>query len=124
LVLLLGPLGSGKTTFVRAVAEALRVSDPVRSPSFTLANIYRGDLIVRHLDLYRLETLADDDALALEEYRDDRAVTLVEWPEVGAERLGDPSWLVRLEHVSLLERAIEILAMDDAARTRWEAAGG
>ena len=42
LVLLYGPLGAGKTTLIRAIAEALEVTDPVRSPSFTLANIYAG----------------------------------------------------------------------------------
>jgi tRNA threonylcarbamoyladenosine biosynthesis protein TsaE len=121
-VLLYGPLGSGKTTFVRAVAEALRVTDPVRSPSFTLANIYAGDLTVQHLDLYRLQDIGEEDALALEEYLDGEAVTLVEWPQAGHGRLGEPSWAVKLEHVSENERALEIVAVDDEARRRWEAA--
>ena len=68
LVLLYGPLGAGKTTLIRVVAEALDVTDPVRSPSFTLANIYAGSLVIQHLDLYRLDEIGDDDALALEEY--------------------------------------------------------
>jgi tRNA threonylcarbamoyladenosine biosynthesis protein TsaE len=122
LVLLYGPLGAGKTTLVRAVAEALGVTDPVRSPSFTLANIYAGEICVQHLDLYRLDDIGDDDALALEEYVGDDAVTLVEWPQAGVGRLGPATWKVRLAHESLHERALEIEAMSDDARDRWEAA--
>lgn len=122
LVLLYGPLGAGKTTFVRAVAQALHVRDPVRSPSFTLANIYQGDVVIQHLDLYRLEEIADDDALALEEYAQAEAVTLVEWPQAGEGRLGTPTWVVSLGHESLHERALQIVAGSEEARTRWEAA--
>jgi tRNA threonylcarbamoyladenosine biosynthesis protein TsaE len=123
LVLLYGPLGAGKTTLVRAVAEALDVTDPVRSPSFTLANIYAGRLLVQHLDLYRLDEIGDDDALALEEYVGADAVTLVEWPQAGLGRLGEPTWEVRLDHESLHERSVEIEALTDDARQFWEAAG-
>jgi tRNA threonylcarbamoyladenosine biosynthesis protein TsaE len=122
LVLLYGPLGAGKTTLVRVVAEALDVTDPVRSPSFTLANIYSGRLLVQHLDLYRLDEIGDDDALALEEYVGGDAVTLVEWPQAGIGRLGPATWKVRLAHESLHERSVEIEVMSDEARDRWEAA--
>lgn len=123
LVLLYGPLGAGKTTLVRAIAEALEVTDPVRSPSFTLANIYAGKLLVQHLDLYRLEEIGDADALALEEYTRGDAVTLVEWPQAGVGRLGPATWTVRLDHESLHERSVEIEGITGAARERWEAAG-
>jgi tRNA threonylcarbamoyladenosine biosynthesis protein TsaE len=113
-------LGAGKTTFVRAVARALKVTDPVRSPSFTIANIYAGRVTVQHLDLYRLEEIGDDDALALEEYVRADAVTLVEWPEAGLGRLGAATWTVRLEHESLHERSLAVDAGDDEAwRWRW-----
>jgi tRNA threonylcarbamoyladenosine biosynthesis protein TsaE len=122
LVLLYGPLGAGKTALVRVVAEALDVTDPVRSPSFTLANIYSGRLLVQHLDLYRLDEIGDDDALALEEYVGGDAVTLVEWPQAGVGRLGPATWKIRLAHESLHERTVEIEVMTDEARDRWEAA--
>jgi tRNA threonylcarbamoyladenosine biosynthesis protein TsaE len=120
LVLLYGPLGAGKTTLVRAVARALRVTDPVRSPSFTIANIYQGPVIVQHLDLYRLQEIGDDDALALEEYLREDAVTIVEWPQAGVGRLGPATWTVRLGHESLRERSVEIEAATSDARRRWE----
>ena len=122
LVLLYGPLGAGKTTLIRAIAEALEVTDQVRSPSFTLANIYAGRLIVQHLDLYRLDEIGDDDALALEEYVAEDAVTLVEWPQAGAGRLGPATWIVRMAHESLHERFFELEALTDDARMRWGAA--
>jgi tRNA threonylcarbamoyladenosine biosynthesis protein TsaE len=124
LVLLYGPLGAGKTTFVRAVARAVRVADPVRSPSYTIANIYSGPITVQHLDLYRLDQIGDDDALALEEYARADAVTLVEWPEPGLGRLGAVAWTVRLGHESLNERTVEIEAASEEQRARWEEAGG
>jgi tRNA threonylcarbamoyladenosine biosynthesis protein TsaE len=123
LVYLEGPLGAGKTTFVRSVAEALWVTDPVRSPSFTIANIYAGRITVQHLDLYRLEAVGDEDALALEEYVRPDAVTLVEWPETGAQRLGAPTWTVLLDHESLETRHLEIIAATDEGLARWEEAG-
>lgn len=123
LVLLYGPLGAGKTTLIRVVAEALDVTDPVRSPSFTLANIYAGSLVIQHLDLYRLDEIGDDDALALEEYVSEEAVTLVEWPQAGIGRLGPASWVIRLAHESLHERSLEIEALTGDARERWKTAG-
>lgn len=125
LVLLYGPLGAGKTTLVRAVAQALEVTDPVRSPTFTVANVYGGGrLIVQHLDLYRLESIEDEDALALEEYVGGNAVTLVEWPEAGEARLGVPDWTVRISHETPSTRGVVIIAATEEAVRRWEAAGG
>jgi tRNA threonylcarbamoyladenosine biosynthesis protein TsaE len=122
LVLLYGPLGAGKTTLVRAAAGELGVTDPVRSPSFTIANIYAGTVTVQHLDLYRLDDIGEDDALALEEYVRPDAVTFVEWPEAGIGRLGEAAWTVRLDHESLHERIVEIEAGSLEACRRWEEA--
>lgn len=122
LVFLYGPLGAGKTTFVRAVSRALGVRDAVRSPSFTIANIYAGRVTVQHLDLYRLDEIEDDDALALEEYAGRDAVTLVEWPEAGIGRLGDPTWTVRIGHETARTRTVEIEACSLETAARWTGA--
>lgn len=123
-VLLYGPLGAGKTEFVRGVARALGVRDPVRSPSFTLANVYQaGSGRVHHLDLYRLDEVAAEDVLALEEYVDPEALTLVEWPEAGLERLGRPAWIVRLQHDSPETRLLTIEAVGEERAARWEGGG-
>jgi tRNA threonylcarbamoyladenosine biosynthesis protein TsaE len=86
-LLLNGPLGAGKTVFVKGLAAALGVDpDEVSSPSFTLVNPYAGRLPLYHIDLYRLDSGATAaHAVDLEELlTNERAVIVIEW----AERLG------------------------------------
>lgn len=78
-IALKGPLGGGKTCFVRGLARGLAAPSRVRSPTFTLVNEYAGRLPLYHLDLYRLET-HDVPDLGLEDYAD-AGVLAVEWGE-------------------------------------------
>lgn len=87
ILLLRGPLGAGKTVFVKGIAAALGTPpDEVTSPSFTLVNPYAGRLPLYHIDLYRLdEGVASAYAVDLDELlTNERAVIVIEW----AERLG------------------------------------
>jgi tRNA threonylcarbamoyladenosine biosynthesis protein TsaE len=107
-VLLSGELGSGKTTFVRGLAEGLGL-DPaeVTSPTFTLAHEYRGGrLPLVHVDLYRLET-ADLNDIGLDAALAADGVLAVEWAERLARRVPD-AVLVRLELAGGQARAITI----------------
>ncbi len=82
-ILLDGPLGSGKTTFVRGFLRGLGFRGHVPSPTFTIVNEYRRlRPPVYHLDMYRVEN-GELGNLGLEEYFEDvRAAVLIEWPEV------------------------------------------
>ena len=87
ILLLSGPLGAGKTVFVKGLASALGIDpEEVTSPSFTLVNPYSARLPLFHIDLYRLdEGAAAAHAVDLDELlNDERAVVVIEW----AERLG------------------------------------
>jgi tRNA threonylcarbamoyladenosine biosynthesis protein TsaE len=83
LLLLTGPLGAGKTTFVRGLARGVGSSAHVSSPTFQLVRIYPGRLQLAHVDLYRLEASAEIAVLGLDELLD-QGVVAVEW----GERLG------------------------------------
>ncbi|HEX5366371.1 MAG TPA: tRNA (adenosine(37)-N6)-threonylcarbamoyltransferase complex ATPase subunit type 1 TsaE [Acidimicrobiales bacterium] len=79
LVLLVGDLGAGKTAFAQGFGAGLGVTEPITSPTFTLAQEYSGRLRVHHLDVYRLGDLAEVAELALAELLDDGGVVLIEW---------------------------------------------
>jgi tRNA threonylcarbamoyladenosine biosynthesis protein TsaE len=87
IILLNGPLGAGKTVFVKGLAHALDLDEEdVTSPSFTLVNLHQGRLLLYHIDLYRLEEGASAaHAVDLDEIlTDESAVVIIEW----GERLG------------------------------------
>ena len=82
-VLLIGEMGAGKTTLIKALCHALGVTDEVSSPTFALVNEYLDGKSnpVYHFDLYRLENEEEALDFGVDEYLDSGALCLVEWPE-------------------------------------------
>ena len=107
-VLVSGELGSGKTTLIRGACRALGVTEPVTSPTFTIGQRYRGRLPVAHVDLFRLETMENEDPGLLEDYLTPDAVGFVEWPSVAEPQLERIAARARIEHTGGDSRKISI----------------
>ncbi len=95
-----GPMGAGKTTFIRHLAQALGVDpEEANSPSFSIINEYRSDTtaeLIYHFDLYRLESVDEAEDIGAQDYFDSGAVCLIEWPERAEELLPDDTVRVDL----------------------------
>jgi tRNA threonylcarbamoyladenosine biosynthesis protein TsaE len=78
-VALSGPLGAGKTTFVRAVVQALHARDQTSSPTFTFWHRYPGSPPIDHLDLFRIASPSETNELGLEDVFGGNSIVLVEW---------------------------------------------
>jgi tRNA threonylcarbamoyladenosine biosynthesis protein TsaE len=90
LIRLIGDLGSGKTCFVQGLAGGLNVPEAyeITSPTYTLANEYPGRVPLYHIDLYRIHSETDAEAIGLWDMLDPAAVVAVEW----ADRLPESLW--------------------------------
>ncbi len=76
-----GPLGSGKTTFVKGVARALGISQIITSPSFTIVSEYYGNMPLYHMDLYRIDSIEEFELIGPEEMLDGSGVSIIEWAD-------------------------------------------
>ena len=98
IVLLQGPMGSGKTTLTKGIGTGLGVNpDSITSPTYTIVHIYSGRIPVHHVDLYRLEEESQLDAFDPEELIPPEGVSLIEWPDLIREGLPEaPTLEIRL----------------------------
>ncbi|WP_041241621.1 tRNA (adenosine(37)-N6)-threonylcarbamoyltransferase complex ATPase subunit type 1 TsaE [Geodermatophilus obscurus] len=97
LVVLVGPLGAGKTALTQGLGAALGVREPVTSPTFVISRVHRGGrLPLVHVDAYRLGGGADVDDLDLDASTEE-SVTVVEWGQGLVEQLADEHLEVRLD---------------------------
>jgi tRNA threonylcarbamoyladenosine biosynthesis protein TsaE len=97
LLYLSGELGTGKTTVVAALLHALGVAEPVRSPSYTLLELYPlSDALAVHVDCYRLRGAQELEALGLRDYFAERALVLIEWPENAGGAIPTPDLALEL----------------------------
>ena len=118
MVCLFGDLGSGKTAFVKGMAQGLNISpEHVHSPTFTLMNIYEGKVPVYHFDLYRI-SVADLGGLGYEEFFYGNGITVVEWSERLEELLPKDHWHVTLTHAGDDKREIRVTVQGKSLKAR------
>jgi tRNA threonylcarbamoyladenosine biosynthesis protein TsaE len=109
IVLLRGDLGAGKTTMVKGIAEGFQAAsaDDVTSPTFTLIHEYRGpQIILYHIDLYRIDTQRELDTLALDDLVEQNHILLIEWGEKFDRFARERDAEIAIEHLGGDERRV------------------
>ena len=124
-IALIGPLGAGKTQWVKGLSDGAGVADPeaVNSPTFVLVNEYAGRVYIHHLDAYRLAGPAELNSLGFDEMLDSGSTVVVEWadrvmPVLPADRL-----TITMEIAGPTERRIRGVAAGPTSRRlirAWE----
>lgn len=121
-VVLTGQLGSGKTVFVKGMAEGLNIESDITSPSYTIASLYEGDLPLSHIDLYRTGTDEELELLGFEELSETRGITAIEWGEKAASFLDESVITVSITIGEGERRTITILNIQDELKRSLEEA--
>jgi len=105
-VALRGDLGAGKTTWARACLHELGVGGVIRSPTYTLVEMYElPGIKCVHIDLYRLNDPSEVIELGLRDYLDDECLLLIEWPENAGTALPPVDLTLSLTYVGPARRA-------------------
>jgi tRNA threonylcarbamoyladenosine biosynthesis protein TsaE len=109
---LIGDLGCGKTTFVKGLAEELRVNEGITSPTFVILKKYHGKIKDKkidfvHIDAYRAESIDDIKSVGIEDYlAADNVVMVIEWAERIKEILPENTIYIKFKHISESTREI------------------
>ena len=111
IVLLKGPIGAGKTSFVQGIAKGLSISEDITSPTFAISHHYSsGKIPLIHLDLYRLEDISSAKEVFFSEEEEAiqrQAILVIEWPEL-IERVIDNFWKIKISYAKNYGRHYEI----------------
>lgn len=95
-----GNLGSGKTFFVKCFGHIHGIDD-IKSPTFTLVNIYKGDIIIQHLDFYRIGSEKELIDIGINEIMAATdAITFVEWGILFPSVLPEVYYVIEIEHTN------------------------
>jgi len=111
-LLLTGNLGAGKTCLTQGIAVGLGIEDYVMSPSFVLLRELKGRLDLYHIDLYRLDDIAETADLGLDDYLYGDGIVVVEWAEKALNLMPKEHLLVKIDYLAEKERHFFFQASD------------
>lgn len=105
-----GELGSGKTYFVKGLAQALGIEDNITSPTFVLMKKFTiGQKLFFHIDCYRIYDSKDAEQIGLDKvFKNPRAIIAIEWADRIKEIIPRPYWEIKMEHVDDTHRKMTI----------------
>ena len=107
IICLNGDLGSGKTLFVKGIANALGINESITSPTFTIVKEYvNGELPLYHFDVYRLD--GNTDGVGIEEYFTKNGVVVIEWANTISDILPDERLDIKFKVVDENKRVLVI----------------
>lgn len=106
-----GKMGTGKTTFIKSICEAMGVRDIINSPTFAIVNEYEDAELntIYHFDFYRIKSIAEVYNMGYEEYLYSNAYCFIEWPELIEELLPEESAKVYMEELADGSRHVRIV---------------
>ncbi|MCL1864783.1 MAG: tRNA (adenosine(37)-N6)-threonylcarbamoyltransferase complex ATPase subunit type 1 TsaE [Spirochaetes bacterium] len=107
-VAIYGNLGAGKTIFAKGIAAGLCIVDDITSPTFSLLEVYEGNITLYHFDLYRIEDPTEFTNLSFEEYWEGDGVSVIEWPEIAESIIPKKRINVYIEYIDENRRKISI----------------
>ena len=105
-----GSMGTGKTTLIKSICEAMGVEDAINSPTFAIVNEYedREGETIYHFDFYRIQSIAEVYNMGYEEYLYSDAYCFIEWPELIEELLPEETTKVYINEESDGTRTVTI----------------
>ena len=111
IVILKGPIGAGKTSFVQGIGQGLCIKESITSPTFSLSNHYEsGCMHLIHMDLYRIESSLSARELFIEEEEElevNEGLLIIEWPEL-IEPMLEKYWKIEISYGSKSGRNFNI----------------
>ncbi len=108
-IALIGDLGTGKTTFVKKIAEGLGIIETIKSPTFTYVREYELEKFnVYHFDVYRISDPSEIYEIGYEDYVNNDGVLIIEWANLIKEELPEEYIEITLEYCNDESRYIKI----------------
>jgi tRNA threonylcarbamoyladenosine biosynthesis protein TsaE len=109
-VCLIGNMGAGKTTLVKAMVKALGVTDNVSSPTYAIINQYQNinNKPIYHLDIYRVKSIDEAIEAGVEDVILSNNICFIEWPQLIMPLLPNSYWQIEISLISTQERVISV----------------